>query len=46
MFQQNGAPAHWSVDVRDLMNKTFSWESIGHDGPIARLPHSPDIIPL
>ena len=42
MFQQDGAPVHWSLDVpvRDLLNRHFPGRWIGHDGPIAWPPLS------
>ena len=46
IFQQNGAPPHWELRVRQFLNKTFSDRWIGRDGPISWPPCSPDITPL
>ena len=32
--QQDGAPPHWSMDVRVSRNATFPNRLIGRDGPI------------
>lgn len=45
-FQQDGAPPHWSLDVRGALNETFAGRWIGRDGPINWPPRSPDITPL
>ena len=46
IFQQDGAPPHWSRNVRDYLNETFPNRWIGRDGPIPWPPRSPDITPL
>ena len=46
IFQQDGAPPHWGLEVRQFLNDTFPERWIGRDGPIPWLPHSPDITPL
>ena len=34
IFQQNGAPLHWGLAVRQFLNDTFPERWIGRDGPI------------
>ena len=34
LFQQDGAPPHWGVDVRWFLDETFPNRWIGRDGPI------------
>ena len=46
IFQQNGAPPHWGLHVREFLNETFPDRWIGKDGAIPWPPHSPDITPL
>ena len=46
IFQQDGAPPHWGLRVRQFLNKTFSDRWIGRDGPISWPLRSPDITPL
>ena len=46
IFQQDGAPLHWGLAVRQLLNDTFPEKWIGRDGPISWPPRSPDITPL
>ena len=46
MFQQEGAPVHWSAVVKDLLNRHFLRRWIARDGPIAWPPRSSDITPL
>ena len=46
IFQQEGAPPHWGIEVCQFLNKTFSDRWIGRDGPIPWPPRSPDITPL
>ena len=45
-FQQDGAPPHWGLAVRQFLNDTFPERWIGRDGPIPWPPRSPDITPL
>jgi hypothetical protein len=44
--QQDGAPPHWSLDVRDFLDRTFQQRRIGRDGPTRWPPRSPDITTL
>jgi hypothetical protein len=46
IFQQDGAPLHWSLDVSDFLYITFPQRWIGCDGPTRWPPCSPDITPL
>ena len=46
IFQQDGAPPHWGLAVRQFLNDTFPEKWIGRDGPIPWPPCSPDITPL
>ena len=46
IFQQDGAPPYWGLEVRQFLNETFSYRWIGRDGPILWPPRSPDITPL
>ena len=46
IFQQDGAPPHWGLHVRQFLNQTFPDRWIGRDGPIPWPPRSPDITPL
>ena len=34
IFQQEGAPPHWGLEVCQFLNKTFPDRWIGRDGPI------------
>ncbi|GFW98498.1 DUF4817 domain-containing protein [Trichonephila clavipes] len=43
LFQQDGAPPHWGLTVRESL---FPQRWIGRDGPIAWPPRSPDLTPL
>lgn len=45
-FQQDGAPAHFSVAVRNYLNEIFPNRWIGRNGPIRWPPRSPDLTPL
>jgi hypothetical protein len=45
-FQQDGAPPHWALTVRDWLNRHFDERWIGRDGPIRWPPRSPDLTPL
>ena len=45
-FQQDGAPRHWSLDVRNSLTESFQDCWIGRDGSICRPPRSPDMTPL
>ena len=46
VFQQDGAPPHWGLIVRDFLNETFPNRWIGRNGPAPWPPRSPDITPL
>ena len=46
MFQQDGAPPHWGLIVRDFLNETFANRWIGRNGRTPWPPRSPDITPL
>ena len=46
VFQQDGAPPHWGMIVRDFLNETFPNRWIGRNGPTPWPPRSPDITPL
>ena len=46
IFQQDGAPPHWGLEVCQFLNETFPDRWIGRDGPIPWPPRSPDITPL
>jgi hypothetical protein len=46
MFEQDGAPPHWSLAVRQWLDKHFPTKWIGRNGPIAWPPRSPDITPM
>jgi hypothetical protein len=46
IFQQDGVPPHWVIDVRETVDAVFPNRWIGRDGPIPWPPRSPDITPL
>ena len=46
IFQQDGAPPHWSLEVRSLLNSKFPGRWIGRDGPFHWAARSPDLTPL
>lgn len=46
IFQQDGAPPHFSRDVRQFLSQTFPDRWIGRGGPIRWAPRSPDLTPL
>ena len=46
VFQQDVAPPHWGLIVRDFFNETFPNRWIGRNGPTPWLPRSPDNTPL
>eukprot|EP00102_Acyrthosiphon_pisum_P023333 XP_016660543.1 PREDICTED: uncharacterized protein LOC107883949 [Acyrthosiphon pisum] len=44
VFQQDGAPAHYTITVRDYLNQEHPGNKwIGRRGPIKRSPRSPDL---
>lgn len=45
-FQQDGAPAHFAVIIRDYLNEIFHNKWIGRRGSIEWPPRSPDLTPL
>ena len=46
IFQQDGAPSHFSSDVRQYLDNHFPNRWIGRGGPIRWAPRSPDLTPL
>lgn len=46
IFQQDGAPPHFSKAVREWLNENFDTRWIGRGGPISWAPRSPDLTPL
>ncbi|GBO29186.1 hypothetical protein AVEN_124673-1 [Araneus ventricosus] len=46
IFQQDGAPPHWGMIVRDILDENFPDRRCGRGGPIPWPPSSPDITPL
>ena len=46
VFQQDGAPCHFSLKVRQFLNERFPNRWIGRGGPISWPPQSPDLSPL
>lgn len=46
VFQQDGAPPHWGLEVCAYLDMTFPGRWIGRDGPTVWPPRSPDITPL
>lgn len=45
-FQQDGAPPHYSVIVRNFLNTNYPGRWIGRRGPTEWPPRSPDLTPL
>lgn len=45
-FQQDGAPAHYGINVRRFLDETFHGRWIGRRGIIEWPPRSPDLAPL
>jgi hypothetical protein len=45
-YMHDGAPAHFSRAVRDVLNNTYHDRWIGIGGPTAGPPRSPDLNPL
>ncbi|GBL79820.1 hypothetical protein AVEN_28894-1 [Araneus ventricosus] len=43
IFQQDGAPRHWSLEVRKVLGEKFPRRWIGSGGPIRWPPRSPDM---
>ena len=46
IFQQDGAPPHYSLEVRNWLNEKFPGKWTGRRGPIEWAPRSPDLTPL
>ncbi len=46
IFQQDGAPPHFSKQVRAWLGENFDGRWIGRGGPISWAPRSPDLTPL
>jgi hypothetical protein len=46
IFQQDGAPPHFSKEVRAWLDEKFGGRWIGRGGPISWAPRSPDLTPL
>lgn len=46
IFQQDGAPPHYALQVRRFLDNTFPGRWIGRRGPIEWPPRSPDLTPL
>ena len=46
IFQQDGAPPHWGLQMRRALDRHFPDRWIGRGGPIAWPARSPDITPL
>lgn len=45
-FQHDGAPAHFTTEVRQHLDETYPNRWIGRGGPISWPPRSPDLTPL
>lgn len=45
-FQQDGAPPHYGIQVRQYLNETFPQQWIGRRGAVEWPPRSPDLSPL
>ena len=45
IFQQDGAPPHYSLAVRSFLNEHFADRWIGRRGPLEWAPRSPDLTP-
>ena len=46
IFQQDGAPPHWGLRVRESLDRQFPGKWIGRGGPIPWPARSPDVTPL
>ena len=46
LFQQDGAPPHFALDVRGYLDEVFPQGWIGRAGPIEWPPRSPDLTPM
>jgi hypothetical protein len=45
-YMHDGAPPHFNLAVRDVLNNTSHGQLIGRGGPTAWPPRSPDLNPL
>ena len=45
-FQHDGAPPHYSIEVRSYLDQVFPGRWIGRGGPVRWPPRSPDLTPL
>lgn len=45
-FQHDGAPAHFSNEVRQHLNAVYNNQWVGRGGPVSWPPRSPDLTPL
>jgi hypothetical protein len=45
-FQQDGAPPHFGINVREYLDVVFPGKWIGRAGPVEWPPRSPDLTPL
>lgn len=45
-YQHDGAPAHYSLQVRDFLNREYGSRWIGRGGPVQWPARSPDLTPL
>jgi hypothetical protein len=45
-LQQDGAPPHYAVTVREFLDKELPHRWIGRQGPFERTPRSPDLTPM
>jgi hypothetical protein len=45
IYQQDGAPPHWTIIVREQLNHIFNDRWCDRNGPIPWPPNSPDLTP-
>lgn len=45
-FQHDGAPPHFTLGVRSILDENFPGRWIGRGGPVLWAPRSPDLNPL
>lgn len=45
IFQLDGAPSHWVIDVRSYLDTKLPYRGIGRRGPIGWLARAPDFNP-
>lgn len=45
-YMHDGAPAHYSVEIRTFLDEHYNGRWIGRRGPISWPPRSPDLNPL